>query len=323
MAELEVAPQQETLDSACRAQRVHSMCLPVRDLAEAKQFWIEVLGGQALPDRANSLRVADIVVELVEANAGWTGAAAEYPHYGFRFQPEDMAAVRDQIRAFGVPTGEIWTRHRVEGLMYFRDPSGNLLEAACWHGLEEADKLPLSRQLGGSYTTDLLALNYTWNTPGGQGPVQRVAPTQLDHLSLPARDLAETARFWVNVMGARLGRAPTHMVEIAGIDISFSSVPDGWPVGGVDYPRYAFAVAPDDLLPSKGRLESYGIPTSEVCTRDGRGACVDFCDPAGNLFELCCEGGFSGATRRTVSAGGDYRIEASGLAYGSWNDPGR
>ena len=304
-------------------QRVHSMCLPVRDLAEATQFWVDVLGGQPFPARANSLRVADIIVELVEADGGWTGPAAEYPHYGFRFRPEDMAPVRDQIRAFGIPTGEIWTRHQVEGLMYFRDPSGNLLEAACWHGLKEADRLPLSRQLGGSYATDLVALSYTWKAAGAQGRVQRVVPTQLDHLSLPARDLPQTARFWVYVMGARLGRAPTHMIEIAGIDISFSSVQEGWPVGEVECPRYAFAVAPGDLAPFKSRLESYGIPTSDVCTRNGRDACVDFCDPAGNLFELYCEDGFSGPTRPTVSAGGDYRIEVGALAYSAWNDPGR
>jgi catechol 2,3-dioxygenase-like lactoylglutathione lyase family enzyme len=324
MSEVGVAVSQHgDLDFRHGAQRVHYVCLPVRDLAEAKQFWVDVLGGQPVADHPTSLRVADIIVDLVETNGGWTGSAAEYPHYGFRFRPEDMAPVRDQIRAFGIPTGEIWTRHQVEGLMYFRDPSGNLLEAACWHGLREADKLPLSRQLGGTYATDLTALSYTWKAPANNGPVRRVAPTQLDHLSLPARDLAATARFWVNVLGARLGRAPTHMVEIAGIDISFSSVGDGWPVGEVDCPRYAFAVVPEDIAPFKDRLESFGIPTSDTCTRNGRDACVDFCDPAGNLFELYCEDGFSGTTRPTITAGGDYRVTVSDLAYTSWNDPGQ
>jgi len=282
---------------------------------------MDAMGAESVPDSPTRLRVADIVVELVESAGGWTGATAEYPHYGFRYRPEDMAPARDQLRAFGVPTGEIWTRHQVEGLMYFRDPSGNLLETACWHGLEGADRIPLSKQTGGSYATDLEALNYTWNPSDRSVVSTMVRPTQLDHLSLPAQDLPETARFWVHVLGATPGRSPSHMVEIAEIDISFSPTTGGWPAPDADFPRYAFSVAPEDLLPLKQQIESYGIPTSDVFTRDGSDAAIYFRDPAANLFELYCEEGFAGNKRHLTTAGGDYAVDISALVYEAWNDP--
>jgi catechol 2,3-dioxygenase-like lactoylglutathione lyase family enzyme len=275
------------------------------------------MGATPLADQPERLQVADIVVELKETDSGWTGFTAEYPHYGFRYRPQDMVPMRDHIRAYDIPTGEIWTRHQVEGLMYFRDPSGNLLETACWHGLEGADRIPLSRQTGGDYETDLVKLNYSWDPPVEPDTVT-VKSTQLDHLSLPVRDMPATARFWVNVMGAKLGRAPTHMVEIAGIDISFSQASSGWTPADADFPRYAFAVDATDLIPFKMHIEAFGIPTHDIRTRDGQDAFMYVRDPSGNLFELYCEDGFAG----NVVQGGDT-IDVAALRYDEWNDPGR
>jgi catechol 2,3-dioxygenase-like lactoylglutathione lyase family enzyme len=295
----------------------------VRDLQQARRFWIDVMGAEPLPDRTTELRVADITVRLDEAEGGWTRPGAEYPHYGFRYRPDDMAPMREQVRACGIPTGEIWTRHQVEGLMYFRDPSGNLLETACWQGLDYADRLPLSRQSGGDYTTDLTALSYTRDAGDQFNPAQIVRPTQLDHLSLPVRDREETARFWVDVMGATLGRAPSHMIVIAGIDISFNAVSGGWTADDADSPRYAFAVEPEDLVPLREHIASFGIPAGEICTYDGQDASVYVRDPAGNLFELYCEAGFTGDVRRTPSAGGGYQVDVRALTYDHWTNPAR
>jgi catechol 2,3-dioxygenase-like lactoylglutathione lyase family enzyme len=302
-------------------RHVHHMCLPVRNLADARSFWISAIGAEPVPDSQNRLRVADILVDLVETEGGWTGPAAEYPHYGLRYQPEDMAPARDQLRGLGIPTGEIWTRHQVEGLMYFRDPSGNLLETACWHGLQGADRIPLSKQTGGTYATDLEALNYAWNPSARTDRSDLVRPTQLDHLSLPARDMGQTNRFWLSVMGATPGRSPSHMVEIAGIDVSFSPSTGGWTAPDSVFPRYAFSVAPEDLLPLKEHVESFDIPTSDVFTNNGTDASVFLRDPSGNLFELYCEEGFAGPMRRLTSAGGDYQVDVSSLVYDDWKDP--
>jgi catechol 2,3-dioxygenase-like lactoylglutathione lyase family enzyme len=309
-----------TTRPTCRVERVHHMCLPVQNLADAREFWIDAIGAEPIADSPSLLRVADIFVELIETQGGWTGPAAEYPHYGFRYQPDDMAPARDHIRSLGIPTGEIWTRHQVEGLMYFRDPSGNLLETACWHGLQGADRIPVSKQTGGTYATNLEALSYTW-APPTRPAATLVRPTRLDHLSLPARDMGQTNRFWLHVLGAMPGRSPSHMVEIAGIDVSFSPVTGGWTAPDSDLPRYAFSVAPGDLLPLKAHVESFGIPTTDVFTRNGSDACVYLRDPSGNLFELYCEEGFSGTVRRLAAASGDYQPDVRALVYDDWKDP--
>jgi hypothetical protein len=72
----------------------------------------------------------------------------------------------------------------------------------------------------------------------------------------------------------------------------------------------------------KQRIESYGIPTSDVATENGSDAFLYVRDPAGNLFVLYCEQGFGGSARRTTATGGDYEIDVSALVYDDWNDPG-
>ncbi len=48
--------------------------------------------------------------------------------------------------------------------MYFRDPSGNLLELYCPEGLKDADKLPRSVKAGGNYVIDFTSLTYEWKS---------------------------------------------------------------------------------------------------------------------------------------------------------------
>ena len=77
------------------------------------------------------------------------------------------------------------------------------------------------------------------------------------------------------------------------------------------------------MLPLKERLESYGVPTSEVWSRNGIDAVMYFRDPSGTLWELYCESGFKGAVRRGVSAGGDYIPDVTALNYDTWKDPAK
>jgi hypothetical protein len=112
------------------------------------------------------------------------------------------------------------------------------------------------------------------------------------------------------------------MVEIGGIDVSFSAVSGGWTARDSELPRYAFSVAPEHLLPLKMRLESFGIPTHDVCTHNGSDAWMYFRDPSGNLFELYCERGFTGPIRG-VQAGADSTVDVASLCYDRWSDPGR
>ncbi len=301
--------------------RLHHISVPVRDVEEASDFWTSTCDAERLPGSQPgfaAVRVADILVELSEQASGWTERGAEYPHCGFRFAPESMHRLRERLHAFGVPTSQLWTRHGKEALMYFCDPTGNLFEAACWHGMVGADALPRGDRAGGDYRIDFDALHYRWNpaiarTSGGPG----VAPTQLDHLSLPVRNMAQTARFWIDVMGARPGRAPSHMVEIAGIDISFNAQPRGWTGWDRMYPHYAFAIEAVCLLPMKARLEAFGIPTHPICTAADGAAFMYFRDPAGNLFQLYCAEGVASmaALPSSTIADEDYVVDFAALNY--------
>ena len=139
--------------------------IPVRDLKEAKRFYTEVLGGEVILDSNPGfaeVRVGGAIIGLSQQEAGWTRPDAEYPHCAFTMAGDDFYPFIEKLKARGVPTHQPWTRHGVEALMYFRDPSGNLLELYCERGVKDADKLPRSVKAGGNLVIDFAALNYDW-----------------------------------------------------------------------------------------------------------------------------------------------------------------
>jgi catechol 2,3-dioxygenase-like lactoylglutathione lyase family enzyme len=162
-----------TLPSGAEAPKArvagfNHMTIPVRDMYEGKRFLMEVLGGDLvleLPDHI-TVAVGGAQIGMAPMTAGWTAYDAEFPHYAFFVDPEDMAPLKERLEAYGVPTHDIWTRNGIEALMYFRDPSGNLLELYCKSGFKGADKLPRGGA-GGDYTIDFAALNFDhWKDPG-------------------------------------------------------------------------------------------------------------------------------------------------------------
>jgi len=106
--------------------------------------------------------VGGAVFGLSEQEGGWTAPNAEFPHYAFTMTGEDFYLFIEHLKACGVQTHHPWTRHGVEALMYFRDPSGNLLELYCERGAKDADKLPRLVKAGGNLVIDFAALNYEW-----------------------------------------------------------------------------------------------------------------------------------------------------------------
>ncbi len=138
--------------------------LPVRDLEESKRFYSEVLGGEIILDIPSfvEVRLGGIIVGLSKKEGGWTGRDAEFPHYAFLVEPENLYPIKERLEAYGVPTIHPWTRSGVVALMYFRDPSGNLFELYCPSGLKDVDKLPRKPAQGGNFTIDFTALNYEW-----------------------------------------------------------------------------------------------------------------------------------------------------------------
>lgn len=140
------------------------LSIPVRDLEEARRFYTRVLGGEVVVENPGfyEVRLGGAIFGLKEQKGGWTGRDAEFPHYAFTMAGENFYPFIDHLKANGVPTHRPWTRHGVEALMYFRDPSGNLLELYCESGVKDADKLPRLPKAGGAFALDLASLNYDW-----------------------------------------------------------------------------------------------------------------------------------------------------------------
>ena len=113
------------------------MTIPCKDLEQTKRFFTEVLGGEiAHPGPKLEIRIAGTLVTFSPASGGWTGRNSEYPHYAFFIEPDDFLPMKERLESYGVPTSEPWTRDYVKALMYFRDPSGNLLEMYCARGFQ-------------------------------------------------------------------------------------------------------------------------------------------------------------------------------------------
>ena len=138
--------------------------LPVRDLQEAKRFFVQVLGGEVEYDTPGfiEVRVGGMLFGFAQKKEGWTAREAEFPHYAFFVEPEKFIPMKERLERHGVPTHQPWTRDGIRALMYFRDPSGNLFEMYCTQGFKDAPNLPRPPKRGGNLVIDFAALNYDW-----------------------------------------------------------------------------------------------------------------------------------------------------------------
>ena len=134
------------------------------DLEQAKRFFTKVIGGELIHDVDGfaEVRVAGIIIGFTERPGRPTGRDAEYPHYAFFVEPKDFLPMVAWLRQNGVTTSEPWTRDGIKGLLYFRDPTGNLFEMYC-PKLKEADSFLRGVKQGGHYAIDFAGLNYQWN----------------------------------------------------------------------------------------------------------------------------------------------------------------
>lgn len=135
-----------------------------RDLGQAKRFFTEVIGGELIHDVDGfaEVKVAGIIIGFTERPGQPTGRNAEYPHYAFFVEPDDFLPMVAWLRKNGVTTSEPWTRDGIKGLLYFRDPTGNLFEMYC-PKLKAADSFARGAKKGGSYAIDFAGLCYEWN----------------------------------------------------------------------------------------------------------------------------------------------------------------
>ena len=138
-----------------------------RDFQQAKRFFTNVLGGELIHDvndgatRFGEVRVAGIIIGFTDRPGSTTEVNAEYPHYAFFIEPEDFLPMVSWLRHNGVKTSEPWTRDGIKGLLYFRDPSGNMFEMYC-PKIKEAANFARGAKQGGTYTIDFAELSYQW-----------------------------------------------------------------------------------------------------------------------------------------------------------------
>jgi catechol 2,3-dioxygenase-like lactoylglutathione lyase family enzyme len=142
--------------------------VPCRDLAEGKRFYVGVMGGTLRVDTPTfaNIKICDVEVGIGNEGCTFLEPSTEYPHFAFFAGPEAMLAMKAWLTRCGIPSSDYWTRNGVETLMFFRDPSGNMIELFCEGGFPGAADLPKGPPRGHGTTVDVDALRYdSWRLP--------------------------------------------------------------------------------------------------------------------------------------------------------------
>jgi catechol 2,3-dioxygenase-like lactoylglutathione lyase family enzyme len=301
------------------------LSVPCRDLQESKLFYAEVMGGTLVHEITGFVeyRIEDIIIGLSEQTEGWTGPEDEYPHYAFYIDGHNFELMKKRLDSYDVPNYPY--RRDKTALMYFRDPSGNLLELYCDSGYAALESLPAAPRRGGP-AIDFRGLNYRWNgksaTRGVATALQPLRFKAFAHFSIYCRDLQQAKLFFTDVIGGELihdvkdSTTGFAEVRVAGIIIGFTDRPGKTTGRNAEYPHYAFFIEPEDFLPMVAWLRENGVATSEPWTRDGIKGLLYFRDPAGNLFEMYCPKLKEAASFvRGAKQGGSYTIDFAALSY--------
>ena len=142
--------------------------VPCRDLAEGKRFYGDVLGGKKVVDTPTfaSFQFGSVQIGIGTVGCSWSEAKTEYPHFAFYVEPDTLTHMKDWLTQCGIPTSNLWTRYGKEALMFFRDPSGNVIEFYCRSGYKGAADLPKGGPQGQDIAVDITKLLYkSWNPP--------------------------------------------------------------------------------------------------------------------------------------------------------------
>lgn len=144
---------------------VHHISLAVKDLETSKKFYAEVLGGRIVNEGTpnfSEVVVGGAIIGLgvLPSNGEWQRPQGEYPHLAFEVASDEFLPLKKWLEDHGVKTHAPWTRHQIEGLMYLKDPSGNLIEIFCPR-FAGAKELQQSRTLAD--VARLSDLDYEWD----------------------------------------------------------------------------------------------------------------------------------------------------------------
>jgi catechol 2,3-dioxygenase-like lactoylglutathione lyase family enzyme len=143
-------------------KRLNHVSIWARDVELSKRFYAEVLGGRIVNEGTphfTEVLVAGTVIGLSDVRGDSAAPDAEFPHIAFEIESDQFLPMKAWLEDHGVRTHEPWTRHQVEGLMYFKDPSGNLIEMYCPQFAGAEELRTLSTPVG---FVDFSALDYVW-----------------------------------------------------------------------------------------------------------------------------------------------------------------
>lgn len=158
-----------TISGPPKFKEFDHVSIPCRDLQEAVRFYRDVLGGQLVASEAAFVlfKIAGTRFGVSSAGCTFMAKGTEYPHVAFKIDAEELVKLRAWLAACGIPSSNCWTRKGVETLMFFRDPSGNLIELFCESGYPGASDLPRGPAQGHGTALDIDSIGYTsWKVPG-------------------------------------------------------------------------------------------------------------------------------------------------------------
>lgn len=167
MADAQTAAR-ETVTGPPKLTKFDHVSLPCRDLDEGIRFYRDVLGGEMTvhQEAFAQFRLAGVKIGIGSVGTTFMIPESEYPHVAFDVDADTLVRMRDWLGACGIPTSNLWTRGGVETLMFFRDPSGNVIELYCYEGYPDAADLPRGPARGHGTATDVDALAYDdWSVP--------------------------------------------------------------------------------------------------------------------------------------------------------------
>jgi catechol 2,3-dioxygenase-like lactoylglutathione lyase family enzyme len=148
--------------------RFNHVSIWARNVELSKKFYAEVLGGRIVNEGTPNfaeVNVAGTIVGLSDVRSTVQASDTEFPHMAFEIESEHFLPMKKWLEDHGVKTHEPWTRHHVEGLMYFKDPSGNLIEMYCPKFAGAKDLQKSGTVIG---VVDLASLDYVWDPTLGQ-----------------------------------------------------------------------------------------------------------------------------------------------------------
>jgi catechol 2,3-dioxygenase-like lactoylglutathione lyase family enzyme len=159
-------------------ERFDHVSVPCRDLEEATSFYVDVLGGALCVDTPifREVKIGGSRIGFGIRGTTFMQPNTEYPHIAFVVGPDAMAHAKAWLTQCEIPTTNYWTRSGEEALMFFRDPSGNLIELYCEKGFPGAADFPHGPAAGHGIAVDVDAIRYdTWRRPqirGSREPVK-------------------------------------------------------------------------------------------------------------------------------------------------------